>query len=102
MRLGEVMGKVRLDGEGAGEVAGVAFRTDDEAQTLSIASTSGHVALFDLSNQMRLLHLVRNAHEGPVGGLEWVPGQPLMVTSAGDNSLKVRPFSLPASPCARS
>ncbi|BGP40594.1 rRNA-processing protein utp21 [Rhodotorula kratochvilovae] len=88
VRLGEVLGKVRLEGEGAGEVGGVAFRTDDEAQTLSVASTSGHIALFDLANQMRLLHLVRNAHEGPVGGLEWVPGQPLMVTSGGDNSLK--------------
>ncbi|GAA6006013.1 rRNA-processing protein UTP21 [Rhodotorula paludigena] len=88
VRMGEILGKVRLDGEGAGEVAAVAFRTDDEAQTLSVASTSGHIALFDLSSQMRLLHLVRNAHEGPVGGLEWVPGQPLMVSSAGDNSLK--------------
>ncbi|GAA5843467.1 hypothetical protein JCM9279_000759 [Rhodotorula babjevae] len=97
VRLGEVMGKVRLEGEGAGEVAGVAFRTDDEAQTLSIASTSGHVALFDLANQMRLLHLVRNAHEGPIGGLEWVPGQPLMVTSAGDNSLKQWLLDTPAS-----
>lgn len=38
---------------------------------------------------MKLLHLVRNAHEGPVGGIEWVPGQPLMMTSGGDNSMKV-------------
>ncbi|GAA6053196.1 hypothetical protein JCM3770_000024 [Rhodotorula araucariae] len=98
VRLGEVLGKVRLEGEGAGEVAGVAFRTDDEAQTLSVASTSGHIALFDLANQMRLLHLVRNAHEGPVGGLEWVPGQPLMVTSGGDNSLKQWLLDTPTSP----
>ncbi|GAA5939662.1 hypothetical protein JCM10213_009155 [Rhodosporidiobolus nylandii] len=88
VRLGEILGKVKLDGEGAGEVAGVAFRTDDLAQTLAVSSTSGHIALFDLSNQMRLLHLVRNAHEGPVGGILWVPGQPLMMTSGGDNSVK--------------
>ncbi|GAA5967551.1 hypothetical protein JCM11641_005691 [Rhodosporidiobolus odoratus] len=88
VRMGESLGRVRLDGEGAGEVAGVAFRTDDLAQTLAVSSTSGHIALFDLSNQMRLLHLVRNAHEGPVGGMEWVPGQPLFVTSGGDNSVK--------------
>ncbi|BGP02493.1 putative WD-repeat protein [Rhodotorula toruloides ATCC 204091] len=88
VRLGEVLGKVRLEGEGAGEVAALSFRTDSEAQTLAVASTSGHVALFDLGNEMKLLHLVRNAHEGPVGGLEWVPGQPLMITSGGDNSVK--------------
>ncbi|BGP08590.1 rRNA-processing protein utp21 [Rhodotorula toruloides] len=88
VRLGEVLGKVRLEGEGAGEVAALSFRTDNEAQTLAVASTSGHVALFDLGNEMKLLHLVRNAHEGPVGGLEWVPGQPLMITSGGDNSVK--------------
>ncbi|BGP25126.1 rRNA-processing protein utp21 [Rhodotorula toruloides] len=88
VRLGEVFGKVRLEGEGAGEVAALSFRTDNEAQTLAVASTSGHVALFDLGNGIKLLHLVRNAHEGPVGGLEWVPGQPLMITSGGDNSVK--------------
>ncbi|GAA6043467.1 hypothetical protein JCM8097_000725 [Rhodosporidiobolus ruineniae] len=88
VRMGEVLGKVRLDGDGAGEVAGVAFRTDDLAQTLAVSSTSGHIALFDLANEMRLLHLVRNAHEGPVGGMEWVPGQPLFMTSGGDNSVK--------------
>ncbi|GAA5908186.1 hypothetical protein JCM6882_005967 [Rhodosporidiobolus microsporus] len=88
VRMGESLGKVRLDGEGAGEVAQVAFRTDDLAQTLAVASTSGHIALFDLSSEMRLLHLVRNAHEGPVGGMEWVPGQPLFMTSGGDNSVK--------------
>lgn len=90
VRMGEVLGRVRLEGEGAGEVAALSFRTDNEAQTLAVASTSGHVALFDLASEMKLLHLVRNAHEGPVGGLEWVPGQPLMVTSGGDNSVKVR------------
>ncbi|GAA5969804.1 hypothetical protein JCM8115_005786 [Rhodotorula mucilaginosa] len=88
VRLGEVLGKVRLEGEGAGQVAALSFRTDNEAQTLAVASTSGHVALFDLASENKLLHLVRNAHEGPVGGLEWVPGQPLMVTSGGDNSVK--------------
>ncbi|GAA5862908.1 hypothetical protein JCM8547_003617 [Rhodosporidiobolus lusitaniae] len=88
VRMGEALGRVRLDGEGAGEVAAVAFRTDDIAQTVAVASTSGHIALFDLAAEMKLLHLVRNAHEGSVGGLEWVPGQPMMMTSGGDNSVK--------------
>lgn len=55
-----------------------------------MASSTGHIALFDLSAKLRLLHLVRAAHEGPVGGMEWAPGQPLLITSGGDNSIKVR------------
>ncbi|KAK4047049.1 rRNA-processing protein utp21 [Microbotryomycetes sp. JL221] len=96
VRMGESLGKVRLEGEGCGEVAGVGFRNDAEGQTLAVTSTTGHIALFDLSNKLRLLHLVRAAHEGPVGGLEWVPGQPLMMTSGGDNSLKQWLFDTPS------
>ncbi|KAI5478393.1 WD repeat protein, U3 small nucleolar RNA-associated protein 21 [Pseudohyphozyma bogoriensis] len=98
VRMGEVLGRVRLEGEGCGEVAGVAFRNDDISQTLAVSSSTGHVALFDLSAKLRLLHLVRAAHEGPVGGLEWIAGQPLMMTSSGDNSLKQWLFDSPTSP----
>lgn len=65
-------------------------RADDISQTLAIASTTGHIALFDLAAKLRLLNLVRAAHEGAVGGLEWIQGQPLMMTSGGDNTIKVR------------
>ncbi|GAA5832443.1 hypothetical protein JCM3766R1_003075 [Sporobolomyces carnicolor] len=88
VRMGESLGRVRLDGDGAGQVSCISFRNDDLAQTLAVASTSGHVALFDLNHDMKLLHLVRNAHEGPVGGIEWVVGQPLFMTSGADNSMK--------------
>lgn len=63
---------------------------DDISQTLAVSSSTGHVALFDLAAKCKLLHLVRAAHEGAVGGLQWLPGQPLMMTSGGDNSIKVR------------
>ncbi|GAA5925720.1 rRNA-processing protein UTP21 [Sporobolomyces koalae] len=88
VRMGESLGRVRLDGDGAGQVSAISFRNDDLAQTLAVASTSGHIALFDLNNEMKLLHLVRNAHEGPVGGIEWVVGQPLFMTCGSDNSVK--------------
>lgn len=117
VRLGEVLGRVRLEGEGSGEVTGVAFRNgkfsyilfysckltkfafyssnylflDEISQTLAVSSSAGHVALFDLASKLRLLHLVRAAHASAVGGLQWLPGQPLMMTSGEDNSLKVRP-----------
>lgn len=68
-------------------------KPDDLAQTLAVSSTTGHVALFDLSSKLRLLHLLRAAHEGAVGGIAWVPGQPLLMTSGGDNSMKVIEFN---------
>ncbi|SCV67376.1 BQ2448_6022 [Microbotryum intermedium] len=89
VRIGQVLGKVRLEGEDAGEVVNVGFRNDDISHTLAVSSSKGHIALFDLAAKMRLLHLVRAAHEGAVGGLVWVTGQPLMMTSGGDNSIKV-------------
>lgn len=95
VRMGEVLGKVRLEGDGVGEVAGLSFRNDDNAQTLAVSSTAGHIALFDLGNKLRLLHLVRAVHDGPVGGMQWVPGQPLLMTSGGDNSVKQWLFESP-------
>ncbi|SCZ96552.1 BZ3500_MvSof-1268-A1-R1_Chr8-2g10291 [Microbotryum saponariae] len=98
VRIGQVLGKVKLEGEGAGEVVGVAFRNDDISHTLAVSSSTGHIALFDLAAKMRLLHLVRAAHEGAVGGLVWVTGQPLMMTSGGDNSIKQWLFDSPSAP----
>ncbi|KAM0750055.1 putative WD-repeat protein [Meredithblackwellia eburnea MCA 4105] len=98
VRLGEVLGRVRLEGEGCGGVAGVAFRSDDISQTLAVSSSAGHIAIFDLSAKLKLLHLVRAAHESSVGHIEWVPGQPLMMTCGGDNSLKQWLFDTPTSP----
>ena len=33
--------------------------------------------------------MVRSAHDGAISALEWVPGQPLLITSGEDNSVKV-------------
>jgi len=56
---------------------------------LASASSAGHVALWDLNDGGRLLHLVRGAHDGAVTAAEWVTGQPVLVTSGEDNSVKV-------------
>lgn len=37
----------------------------------------------------RLLHIYRGAHDGTVTALEWIPGQPLLISSGDDNSVKV-------------
>lgn len=61
----------------------------DGQPILASASSAGHVALWDLNDGGRLLHLVRGAHDGAVTAVEWVPGQPVLVTSGEDNSVKV-------------
>ena len=51
-------------------------------------SVSGHIAIWDL--EKRKLHSYLNeAHSASVTGLSCLPSEPLMVTSAADNSLKV-------------
>lgn len=62
----------------------------DGHPVLATASSTGHIALWDLNANGRLLHIVRGAHDGAVTTLEWVPGQPVLLSSGEDNSVKVR------------
>ena len=56
---------------------------------LATGSSIGHIALWDLNNGGRLLHIIRGAHDGAITSVEWVPGQPLLISSGEDNSVKV-------------
>lgn len=78
------------------------FRTDGRAHTMAVGSRSGDIFIFDLdpdagnasasakttTNTPRLIHTIRNAHSAPVSGLEFVAGQPLLISSASDNAIK--------------
>ena len=33
--------------------------------------------------------MIRGAHDGAVSAVEWVPGQPVLISSGEDNSVKV-------------
>lgn len=57
---------------------------------LASASSAGHIALWDLNEGGRLLHMIRGAHDAAISSVEWVPGQPILITSSEDNSVKVR------------
>lgn len=61
----------------------------DGEPILASASSAGHIALWDLNSGGRLLHMIRGAHDGAITAVEWVPGQPVLVTSGEDNSVKV-------------
>ncbi|KAI0054018.1 Utp21-domain-containing protein [Auriscalpium vulgare] len=81
-----------------GGVRALSFRSDGHP-VLASASEAGHISLWDLSANGRLLHTVRGAHDGGITALEWVPGQPVLVSSGEDNSVKQWLFDSPtASP----
>ena len=61
----------------------------DGTQVLSAAASTGHIAFWDLNSGGKLLHVIRGAHEGATTAIEWIPGQPILVSSGEDNSVKV-------------
>jgi len=61
----------------------------DGTQALSAAASTGHIAIWDLNSGGKLLHVIRGAHEGAATAIEWIPGQPILVSSGEDNSVKV-------------
>ncbi|GFS13535.1 WD repeat-containing protein 36 [Elysia marginata] len=75
-----------------GPVTCVAFRSDGHPMMVT-GSTSGHIALWDLENR-KLHSYMKEAHFSSITGLSCLPSEPLMVTSAADNSLKVWIFDL--------
>ena len=82
----------RTDGLGAGEDG----RMDGVMATASIED--GDVTFWDLNEGGRIAGVLRNAHYPPssaevgsangITGLEFLPGQPVLVTSGCDNALK--------------
>lgn len=75
-------GKTKREGEGGGKL-------------LAVGDDDGDVTLWDLKKR-KVAGVMRNVHEGPSGAgviVEWLAGQNVLVTSGGDNSVKVL-FSL--------
>ncbi|KAF8682478.1 Utp21 protein [Rhizoctonia solani] len=73
------------------------FHTDGHP-TLATASATGHIAIWDLNAQGRLMQIVKGAHNSSISAVQWIPGQPVMVTSGDDNSLKQWLFESPDEP----
>ncbi|TFY79039.1 hypothetical protein EWM64_g4973, partial [Hericium alpestre] len=79
-----------------GSVKALSFR-DDGHPVLASASDVGHIFLWDLSADGRLLHTIRGAHDSSVTAMEWIPGQPVLISSGEDNSVKQWFFDSPTS-----
>ncbi|KAJ9104508.1 hypothetical protein QFC21_002004 [Naganishia friedmannii] len=84
IKIGEEIFDVKME---EGGIAGLSFRMDGPP-ILATSSTSGSIAVWDLGTKGRILHVLRDSHEAPVNGLQWVQGQPLLISSSGDNSIK--------------
>lgn len=72
-------GKSKGEGRGGGKI-------------LAVGDDDGKVTLWDL-NKRKVSAVMRNVHEGPSGGgvvVEWLASQNVLVSSGGDNSVKVR------------
>ena len=96
----------RTDGQGAGEDG----RSDGVMATAT--ARSGDVTFWDLNNGGRIMGVLRSAHNPPshegdvvrggIGKIEFLPGQPVILTSGLDNSLKSWIFDeTPFSPVPR-
>ncbi|KAG6332366.1 hypothetical protein ID866_6722 [Astraeus odoratus] len=92
IRADERLMKMYMEG---GSIKALSFRSDGH-QVLVSASSLGHLAIWDLNSGGRLLHLVRGAHDASIASAEWVPGQPILITSGEDNSIKQWLFDSPS------
>ena len=61
-------------------------------------SNLGHMAVWNL-DERRLIAQVREAHNLSVDGMESLQLEPLMVTSSGDNSIRLWIFDMPDGSC---
>ncbi|WRT67784.1 uncharacterized protein IL334_004758 [Kwoniella shivajii] len=84
IRQGDLVMQMKIED---GAVAALTFRMDGPP-ILATASSTGSLVTWDLSKGGRVLHVVRGAHDQSVTGLQWVAGQPLLISSSADNSVK--------------
>lgn len=68
-------------------VTTLAFRTDGFPFLLS-GSVQGQLAVWDL-NKKALVDTISEVHQGGVTAMQFLAGEPLLVTSGADNSLKM-------------
>ncbi|KAJ3868324.1 Utp21 specific WD40 associated putative domain-containing protein [Lentinula novae-zelandiae] len=92
VRTDERLMRMFMDG---GSVRALGFRSDGQP-IMASASSLGHIAIWDLNEGGRLLHMVRGAHDGAISALEWIPNQPVLITSGEDNSVKQWLFDTPS------
>lgn len=102
-------------------ISTISFRTDgmgggtdgrEDGVMATATASSGDLTLWDLNRGGRILTILRTAHNAPTGDgaavrggmnkVEFLPGQPVLITGGRDNSLKAWIFDqAPGSPIPR-
>ncbi|RHY32767.1 hypothetical protein DYB32_002266 [Aphanomyces invadans] len=71
-----------------GRVTSLSFRNDDKSPWLASGTSSGDVILWNLETQ-RLQAKIPVAHDADVATVLFLPSEPVLLTSSGDNSIKL-------------
>ncbi|KAF9940858.1 hypothetical protein BGZ65_005881 [Modicella reniformis] len=69
-----------------GKVTSITFRTDGQ-HVMASANMYGDIALWDLDRQ-KVLHVMKGAHDGTIPSIQFLNGQPILMSSGADNSVK--------------
>ncbi|POW02636.1 hypothetical protein PSHT_12028 [Puccinia striiformis] len=76
-------------------ITGITFRSESDTQVMVTSSSQGHLVVWNLNEGGRLLHIIREAHDSAISNAYFLPGQPVVVTASGDNSIKMWLFETP-------
>lgn len=76
-----------------GAVTSLTFRADGPPMLLS-GSNVGHIAVWSLEER-KLASQMRSVHQQGVHGLVALPGEPLLISSSSDNTLRMWIFDMP-------
>ncbi|KAA1120251.1 hypothetical protein PGT21_037312 [Puccinia graminis f. sp. tritici] len=76
-------------------ITGITFRSESDTQVMVTSSSQGHLVIWNLNEGGRLLHIIREAHDSGISNVYFLPGQPVVVTASGDNSIKLWLFETP-------
>ncbi|XP_073002229.1 U3 small nucleolar RNA-associated protein 21 homolog [Typha latifolia] len=70
-----------------GDVTALSFRTDGQP-LLASGGSSGVISIWNLEKR-RLQSVIREAHDGPIISLHFFANEPVLMSSAADNSIKM-------------
>lgn len=96
VKMGKTDGSSLSAIDASDAITGIAFRSELDTQILVTSSSHGHFAVWNLNEGGRLLHIIREAHDLAISNLHFLPGQPVLATASGDNSIKLWLFETPA------
>lgn len=87
IRADETVFSVKMGG-GSVAVTSVTFRTDGRP-IMATGGSSGTVALWNLERKGELMGLIGSAHDAAVASLAFLEGEPILVSAAADNAVKM-------------